>query len=94
MKQPVKLYNENNVLFEGRISDIPIRHEAIIAKSVELFDDEDPCVIHQSYVIKNYVDDILMRFDKRNTTQLNVTDEGFDFLDLPSDATWIIEKLG
>ena len=93
MKQQVKLYNENTVLFEGRISDIPIRPEAIIGKSIELFDDEDPCVIHQSYVIKNYVDDILMRFDDRNSDRLDVAQEGFTFLDVPDSSGWLLEKL-
>lgn len=94
MKQQVILYNDTTVLFEGRISDIPILEQSIIQRSVELFDDEDPCVIHQSYVIKDYVDSILMAFESQATDTLDLDQTSFPFLDLPSPSGWKLKKKG
>jgi hypothetical protein len=84
MKQYVTIKQKEKVLYEGRISDIPIKESAIIQKSIELFDDEDPCIIHQSYVIKEYVDDILNIFKRIDTKLLKVQDyqEQLSFLNL------------
>ena len=38
-----------------------------IQKSIELFDDDDPCIIHKSYVIKGYVDQLMDLFHNNNT---------------------------
>lgn len=83
MKQYVVITKGNKTLYDGRISDIPIKDTAIITKSVELFDDDDPCIIHQSYVIKEYVDVLLGLFKKNQTKTISVKDykEVLDFLD-------------
>ncbi len=39
--------------------DIPIKEDAIIKKSIEVFGDDDPCIIHQSFVIKEYTTELL-----------------------------------
>jgi len=70
MKQKIQILDGSKVLYEGRISDIPIKEEFIIQKSIELFDDEDPCIIHQSYIIKEYVDVILGLFNQFQTKRL------------------------
>jgi hypothetical protein len=94
MKQRVKLHNETSVLFEGRISDVPIKPDAIVEKSIELFGDDDPCVIHQSYVIKSYADQLLERFQHDKTHQIHLSKHGdLAFLDVP-DGNWILELLG
>mgnify|MGYP000394751636 FL=1 len=59
MKQFITIIKNERILYEGRISDIPIKEKYIISKSVELFDDDDPCIIHKSYVVKEYADQIL-----------------------------------
>ena len=55
----------------------------IIKKSIELFDDEDPCIIHQSYIVKEFVDVILELCKKNNTKTIQVKDylEQLSFLD-------------
>ena len=62
-KRKVKILKNDNVLFHGKFIDLPIKEAYIIAKSVELFDDEDPCIIHQSYVIKEFGDQLLTLFE-------------------------------
>lgn len=47
----IKDYDET-VIYSGPILDMPIKEEYIIKKSIDIFDDEDPCIIHKSYAIK------------------------------------------
>lgn len=79
MKQIIQIFKNEKMIYNGRIAEIPIKNEYIIKKSVELFDDEDPCIIHQSYVIKEYVDVLLGEFRRSNNVIL-----GKDNLDLIS----------
>ena len=74
MKQHVIIQENDKIIYEGRISDIPIKEASIIEKSIELFDDDDPCIIHQSYVIKEYVDVILRIFKKEASTSFLAKD--------------------
>lgn len=74
MKQKIIISTNDKVIYKGRISDIPIKETAIIQKSIELFDDDEPCVIHQSYVIKEYVDDLLTIFKNENTKKLHLSE--------------------
>jgi hypothetical protein len=94
MKQKVSLRHGDKVLYEGRISDIPVKHDAIIKRSIELFDDDDPCIIHQSYVIKEYVDHLLERFEQLGTTILKPSEfEDMNFLDCKVDEDLVLELL-
>ena len=83
MKQYITITKNNKTLYEGRISDIPIKEDYIIKKSLELFDDDDPCIIHQSYVIKEYVDDVLNIFKHIDSHTIEVKDylDDLSFLD-------------
>ena len=60
-----------------------MKEDWIIKKSVELFDDEDPCIIHQSYIVKEFVDVILELCKENNTDTLVVKDylDQLGFLD-------------
>ena len=66
MKQKIKIYKGSTLVFSGRVIEIPAIEEAVINKSIELFDDEDPCIIHQSYVLKEFADVILKLLKKNN----------------------------
>ena len=39
------------LLFEGELSDLPLREEAILKKSEEFFNDPAPCYIHRGAVM-------------------------------------------
>ncbi len=73
MKQQITITKNNKVLFDGKVANMPIKTEYIVKKSVELFDDEDPCIIHQSYVVKEYVD-VLLNILKNNNKTIEVKD--------------------
>ncbi len=96
MKQFISIIKDERILYEGRISDIPIKEKYIIAKSVELFDDDDPCIIHQSYVIKEFVDQLLSIFKCVKKTKIDVKDhlDELSFLDFMELEKLIINLKG
>lgn len=46
----LKLYDGTKLLYDGFLKDIPLKEEVILQKSVEFFDDPEPCHIHRSAV--------------------------------------------
>jgi len=82
MKQRITITHNDTVVYDGRISDMPIKEDAIIEKSIELFDDEDPCIIHQSYVIKEYVDVVFQLLREQNPVIIKDALPTLSFLDL------------
>jgi len=64
----------DEVVYQGNILDMPIKSDWIIKKSIELFDDDDPCIIHKSFVIKKYVDEFLKLTDLKNQSQVKLGD--------------------
>ena len=74
MKEKIIIKRLDEVLFQGRILNIPMKEEKIVEKSIEIFGDEDPCVIHQSFVVKELVTDLLDLFEDNDTYLLNAKD--------------------
>lgn len=37
---------------ECKLNSLPLNEEKIIEKSIELFNDAEPCIIHRSFAIK------------------------------------------
>ncbi len=83
LKHKIKVTKRDKELYFGKPIDLPIRDEFIIKKSVELFDDEDPCIIHQSYVVKEFSDSLIELFIMNETTTIHGKDyiEELAFLD-------------
>lgn len=42
--------NNDKLLFEGELDSIPIKEDVIIRKSIEFFNDHNPCYIHRGAV--------------------------------------------
>jgi len=80
LKEKVIIKQTDKVLYNGNILDIPIKEKKIIEKSIEIFGDEDPCVVHMSFVVKELVTDLLDLFEDNNTTVINLA----DYLDILS----------
>ena len=60
------LIDDNEVVFQGKLTALPIKEEVIIEKSILYFNDSEPCFIHRSAVQKliftildNYFDEII-----------------------------------
>ena len=86
MKKKIIIESNDRIIFKGKKMNMPIRKDAIIEKSIELFDDDDPCIIHTSYVIKHFADDLIKLFEKEDTDELNAEPykEQLHFLELDS----------
>lgn len=53
VKKELFLYGKDDVLlFGGGITSLPLQEEFVIKKSLEFFNDESPCFIHRSAVMK------------------------------------------
>ncbi|HEY8364387.1 MAG TPA: hypothetical protein VIK84_02335 [Haloplasmataceae bacterium] len=87
----VTVKKENEVIFQGNILDLPFKEEYIIKKSIEVFDDDDPCIIHKSYVIKLFVDDLLSKTNLRTSKTVNLQDYKADleYLNIDLDNCFI-----
>jgi hypothetical protein len=96
MKEKVIIKRDSTVLFRGGILDIPIKESAIVAKSIEVFGDDDPCIIHQSYVIKELVSNLIDIFNKSQSKEIKGESYLLElsFLDFEDIATISIEIMG
>lgn len=83
MKQKITITQNGERIYSGRIINIKITEAAVIQKSIDLFDDDEPCIIHQSYVYKEYANYIVELFKKTGLKTLDVKNylEELSFLD-------------
>lgn len=47
-----------NVILKERLTELPLKEECVISKSIELFNDSEPCIIHRTYVMKKIIFEI------------------------------------
>jgi hypothetical protein len=96
LKHKIKVIKNDKELYFGKPLDLPIRDEFIIKKSVELFDDEDPCIIHQSYVVKEFSDSLVELFLMNETTTIQGKDyiNELEFLDYKDLQDLTFELVG
>lgn len=62
---------DDSILLQAKLKDLPYKDDVIGAKSMELFADDDPCVIHRSFVIMQFAEDWKKAF--ASTTQQTVS---------------------
>lgn len=82
MKKKIIIESSDGVVFKGKMMNMPIKKSSIIEKSIELFDDDDPCIIHTSYVIKHFADDLSKLFDEKTSIQAKDYPSVLSFLDV------------
>lgn len=67
----VNLKGTDGVLYSGKWTDIPLAEEWILKKSVEFFDDADPCYIHRNAVRVRLVAELeKMKNDKKQLLEI------------------------
>ncbi|WP_024831735.1 hypothetical protein [Ruminiclostridium josui] len=49
---------------EYKLNSLPFKEEIIIKKSIELFNDREPCIIHRTYVMKKLMLEINEYFNE------------------------------
>ena len=75
MKIKLIITNENkDVVFKGNAYDLPVQYEEIKKKSIELFNDDEPCIIHQSYAIQKIIDVFMNRFKGVHVKELKFSE--------------------
>lgn len=55
----LKLYSGDSLLYDGLLKDVPLKEEIILQKSLEFFDDPEPCHIHRSAVRTRLIAELL-----------------------------------
>jgi len=91
MKVHMVIFNENHdIVFEGKMIDLPIKEAVIKQKSMELFRDPDPCIIHQSYAIQKIIMPLLDRLKKGKETKIKDLDLDMTWLDMEHVETYTI----
>ena len=95
-KKRLRILRNEKEIFNGKFIDLPIKETFIINKSVELFDDEDPCIIHQSYVIKEFADQLLTIFKLNEETIISGKEHGKElaFIDYTNVEELTFELMG
>ncbi len=73
MIKKLQIEQNDTIIYKGKPVNIPIKKDAMIRRSIEMFDDEDPCIIHQSYVAKKFANDLENLFKTENTKTLDCT---------------------
>ncbi len=42
-----------DIIYEGSLNELPVREDYIIEKSKELYNEEDPCIIYRTHIMKS-----------------------------------------
>lgn len=85
----------NEILSEKRVIDIPLKEKTIISKSIEWFNDPEPCMIHRSAVMKRLYFELLeyLESQKNNGNRLlaleTIPAPLLDMLDIDTKAAFI-----
>ncbi len=93
MKERVIVRRGDYVLYDGNILNLPLKDKFIIELSIVIFDDDDPCIIHQSYVIKELVSKLLELFNSQEKKLLHAIDfkEEFNVVDFSDISSLTFE---
>lgn len=76
---------QGKVLFKGPLINLKFKSESIKKTSIELFNDEDPCIIHQSYATETLASKIELYFNQKGLLSYTI-DEAF--MDALKDVDW------
>lgn len=77
------LDKEGIIIMSGELSDIEFTHELVVQKSIEFFDDPEPCYIHQGAVIcrlQAEIDEMLLQADNQT---INIENENVEVQNSP-----------
>lgn len=69
------IHDQNkNVKFKGSPLSLPYKKSSIIEKSILLFNDHDPCVIHESYATFQLSEELIGIINSINQKEIPVND--------------------
>lgn len=65
---------KSKIIFKGKPINLPIKKDAISELCMELFSDDDPCIIHQSFAVKKLGDKFLSFFTDLPISDVSLQD--------------------
>ncbi len=74
MKEKIRITKAGVPVYEGKILNVPMKKSYLKTRSIEMFDDDDPCIIHQSYIVKEFSDQIIEALKKSINHTILYTD--------------------
>lgn len=80
MSNIISIKLDNKEMFYGDVFDIPIKEKIIIEKCIELFSDDNPCIIHKSFAIKKILFNTIKNINNLNKTIVDARLLGDDFI--------------
>ncbi|MBU1141823.1 MAG: hypothetical protein KKG64_04790 [Firmicutes bacterium] len=86
MKYFVRITDANNrLVFQGKPIVLPMKDQAIADTCLELFNDPEPCIIHQSYATQKLADYFISLFPGLPITRLPLTNysKKLSFIKIP-----------
>lgn len=48
------VHKDGEVVYEGLISDLPLKEDYILLKSMEFFNEKEPCIIYRTHIMKKF----------------------------------------
>ena len=78
---------QGEVLLERFLIKLPLREEKVIEKSIEMFCDSDPCIIHKTYAMKK----IYIEIDDYFNAGLKSGTKEYLWEDIPENIGSVIE---
>lgn len=93
MKYKLIIKQNQNIVFEGNPIDLPVKKDVLIEKSIEMFDDADPCIMHQTYVVEMLIDPLISKLKKQMNQEVLIADimSEASFIDVkPTEGQTII----
>ncbi len=97
MNRRISIVINGNEIYLGKIENLPIKEEVIIRESIELFGDDDPCIIHRSYIIKKVLFQFIEEADRvkpGNSVKLSaISNEIISKLDIKNCCNGILTFL-
>lgn len=85
MKYKVIITHENSeIIYKGKPLNIPVKKESIVKKSIELFGDDEPCIIHQSYAVQKLINEFIESLSGMSVKNLSFSfiHHDFSFIDV------------
>ena len=70
----IEVHLDDNILFSGDLTDLPLKDEWIIKKSIEFFNDPEPCYIHRGAVTIRLLNEIWDDIIKNGSSESEYAD--------------------
>jgi hypothetical protein len=93
MKYKIIIKKDDHIIFDGKLINLPIKKEVLKQKSFEMFADNEPCIIHQTFVIETFCDALISRFKDNLNQEIKLSKdiEEIKFIDIENiDQTTLI----